>query len=102
MKKFLLSLLILNFSFLIFSMPGFESYIPDTSGDFIYYKDNSFVRESYVGILMYNESTFQVRYYAPVDKENKLPEMDIGILISIAYEIDIPKYLNLHSRIPYL
>lgn len=83
MKKFLLSLLILNFSFLIFSMPGFESYIPDTSGDFIYYKDNSFVRESYVGILMYNESTFQVRYYAPVDKENKLPEMDIGLLISI-------------------
>lgn len=26
----------------------------------------------------------------------------LGILISIAYEIDIPKYLNLHSRIPYL
>ena len=24
-----------------------------------------------------------------------------GIVISIAYEIDIPKYLNLHSRIPY-
>ena len=26
----------------------------------------------------------------------------LGVLISIAYEIDIPKYLNLHSRIPYL
>ena len=26
----------------------------------------------------------------------------LGILISIAYEIDIPKYLNLRSRIPYL
>lgn len=26
----------------------------------------------------------------------------LGILISIAYEIDIPKYLNLNSRIPYL
>ena len=25
-----------------------------------------------------------------------------GIVISIAYEIDIPKYLNLNSRIPYL
>ena len=24
------------------------------------------------------------------------------ILISVAYEIDIPEYLNLHSRIPYL
>ena len=26
----------------------------------------------------------------------------LGILISIAYEIDIPKYFNLNSRIPYL
>ena len=26
----------------------------------------------------------------------------LSILISIAYEIDIPKYLNLHSQIPYL
>ena len=26
----------------------------------------------------------------------------LGVFISIAYEIDIPKYLNLHSRIPYL
>ena len=25
-----------------------------------------------------------------------------GVLISIAYEIDIPKCFNLHSRIPYL
>lgn len=25
-----------------------------------------------------------------------------GIVISIAYEIDIPKYLNLHSKTPYL
>lgn len=26
----------------------------------------------------------------------------LGIIMSIAYEIDIPKYLNLNSRIPYL
>lgn len=26
----------------------------------------------------------------------------LGIFISISYEIDIPKYLNLNSRIPYL
>lgn len=83
MKKFFLSLFILNFSFLIFAMPGFESYIPDSSGDFVYYKDNTFVRESYIGILMYNDSSFQVRYYAPEDKKNKLAEMDISILISI-------------------
>ena len=26
----------------------------------------------------------------------------LGVFISVAYEIDIPKYLNLHSQIPYL
>lgn len=82
-RKVFLSLLIINFSFLFFSMPGFESYIPDSSGDFIYYKDNTFYRESYIGILMYDNSSFQVRYYAPEDKSKNLKEMDISILISI-------------------
>jgi len=83
MKKLFLSFLILQFSFLIFAMPGFESYLPDASGDFVYYRDYSFTQESYVGLLMYNESSFQVRYYAPQDKANNLPERDISILISI-------------------
>lgn len=83
MKKLFLSFLILQFSFLIFAMPGFKSYIPDVSGEFVYYKDNTFVRESYIGILMYDESSFQVRYYAPEVKSQKLAEMDISILISI-------------------
>lgn len=83
MKKFLLSLLILNFSFLIFAMPGFNSYLPDASGDFVYYRDYSFTQESYIGLLMYDNSSFQVRYYAPQDKTNNLPEKDISILVSI-------------------
>lgn len=83
MKKIFLSLLILNFSFLIFSMPGFKSYLPDSSGDFVYYRDYSFKQESYIGLLMYNESSFQVRYYAPQDKINNYPERDISILVSI-------------------
>ncbi|MCQ2591109.1 MAG: hypothetical protein MJ179_11845 [Treponema sp.] len=83
MKKLFLSLLILNFSFLIFAMPGFKSYLPDSSGDFVYYRDYSFTQESYIGLLMYNESSFQVRYYAPQDTKNNLPERDISILVSI-------------------
>lgn len=83
MKKLFLSFLILQFSFLIFAMPGFKSYIPDVSGEYVYYKDNTFVRESYIGILMYDDSTFQVRYYAPEVKSEKLAEMDISLLISI-------------------
>jgi len=84
MKK-LFSILFL-FSTLIpmtFAIPGVTSLIPDKSGEFVYYKDKTFNRESYMGILYYDESTYQIRYYAPEDKNNYLPEKDIAILISI-------------------
>ena len=83
MKKlfstFLVSLFFLN----IFAIPGTTQYIPDVSGDYVYYKDNSFSRESYIGILYYDDSTYKIRYFAPTDKEAKLPEKELSILISI-------------------
>lgn len=81
MKKFLLSLLILNLTFLIFAMPGFKSFIPDNAGEFVYYKDNSFARESYVGILCYDESSYQIRYYAPQSEEG--PEKIVAALFTV-------------------
>lgn len=83
MKKFILSLFALFVCSFAFSMPGFESYIKDNSGDFVYYRDYTFIQESYVGLLMYDESSFQVRYYAKEDKKNNLPSRDISILVSI-------------------
>lgn len=87
MKKFFLSLLIINFSFLVFALPGFKSFIPDTAGEFVYYKDNSFNRESYIGLLSYGPATYQMRYYAPAN--NSLPEKTVAILFSINSEADI-------------
>lgn len=81
MKKLLLSLLILNLSFLSFAMPGFNSYIQDNSGEFVYYKDNSFARESYVGLLCYDSNTYQMRYYAP--QNDSLPEKTVAVLFTI-------------------
>lgn len=85
MKKLYLffTLVILNFA--AFCMPAFESFIPDTSGEFVYYRDSSFSRESYVGILSYDNSTFEIRYYAPTVKEDAqlLPEKDLALLISV-------------------
>jgi len=81
MKKFLLSLLIFNFTLLIFAMPGFKSFIPDNAGEFVYYKDNSFSRESYVGILCYDSSSYQIRYYAP--QTNSEPEKIVATLFTI-------------------
>lgn len=83
MKRFLLSLLLLNFPFLFFSMPGFDSYIPDSSGEYVYYKDYSFKRESYIGLLCYDNSTYQIRYFAPEDKSNYLPSKEIAILLTV-------------------
>lgn len=83
MKK-LLSALLLSFTLAAgWAMPVFESYIPDTSGEFVYYQDKSFERTSYVGILYYDDETFQVRYYAPKDETKFLPEKDISLLISV-------------------
>lgn len=67
----------------MWAMPGFESYLPDKSGEYVYYKDNTFHRESYLGILYYDESTVQVRYFAPASIDKNLPENEISILISI-------------------
>lgn len=84
MKK-LISGLLVSLLFVTFAhaIPGFTSYIADKSGEFVYYKDNSFTRESYIGILYYDESTYQIRYYSPEDKANLLPEKDIAILLTI-------------------
>lgn len=83
MKKLLSSFFTFILCAGLFSMPVFESYIPDTSGEFVYYQDKSFERTSYVGILYYDDETFQVRYYAPKDEAKFLPEKDISLLLSV-------------------
>ena len=88
MKK-LFSILLLNFTLTVsWAMPVFESYLPDTSGEYVYYRDYSFERESYVGILYYDDETFQLRYYAPQNEAAFLTEKDIELLVSADPEAD--------------
>ncbi|MCQ2573428.1 MAG: hypothetical protein MJ182_06000 [Treponema sp.] len=83
MKK-LLSFIISTFIFLpLFALPGFTPYLSDNSGDYVFYRDDSFERESYLGFLTYDNETYQVRYYAPIDKKNFLPEKNISILFTV-------------------
>lgn len=85
MQKKIFSFLIL-FSisiFNLFSVPYFDSFIKDNSGSYVYYRDYSFFRESYIGILTYDESTYQIRYFAPKDEKKNLPEKEIAILLTI-------------------
>ncbi len=82
-KRFLL----LTFLFCLitpcFAMPGFNPYIQDKSGEFVYYRDYTFSRESYIGILEYSESEYQIKYYAPAIPSANLPEKTIALLIKI-------------------
>lgn len=67
----------------LFAVPGAKSFIQDQSGDYVYYKDGTFGRESYIGILYYDEATYQVKYYAPNDSLNHLTEKEISIFITV-------------------
>ena len=90
MKKTILSLIT---TFLIttsiFALPGVTQFIPDSAGEYAYYKDTSFTRESYVGILSYDAGTFQIRYYAPQDDEAMLPAKEIAILLTVDSKADV-------------
>lgn len=81
MKKTFLSILFINFTVAIFALPGFNSFIQDKPGEFIYYKDNSFERESYIGLLCYDDFTYQMRYYAP--QNSSAPEKTVAVLFTI-------------------
>jgi hypothetical protein len=65
------------------ALPGFTPYIKDVSGEYVYYQDKTFNRESYIGFLYYNDSTYGVRYYAPEDKNTHLVEKSVEILFSL-------------------
>ena len=88
MNKIKLFLIATFFSFQIgvFALPGVKSFIPDTPGQFVYYKDYSFSRESYIGVIYYSDSTYGFRYIAPAvnDKKNQLPKLDMQVYITIA------------------
>lgn len=83
MKKHLLTFIILTLALKLFALPGTISYIPDSPGEYVYYRDYSFSRESYIGILSYDESTYQIRYFAPFSKETKQPEKSIAIAVTV-------------------
>ncbi|MDE7139190.1 MAG: hypothetical protein K2O09_00260 [Treponemataceae bacterium] len=67
---------------LAFALPGVRPSIPDLSGQYVYYKDTTFERESYTGILCYDESTYALRYFAPMTKKKQRAK-DIQILFSL-------------------
>lgn len=85
LKTSIFALPLLLASAALFALPAVVPSIPDFSGQYVYYRDSSFERESYIGVLYYDESTYALRYYAPAvrAKKNPQPEKNIHILFSI-------------------
>ena len=65
MKKFILTFFMIFSLNCLFALPGVQQLLPDQSGQFVYYRDSSFDRESYVGIIYFDEATYGLRYFAP-------------------------------------
>ena len=89
MKKSLLTLIILLGSVTgLFALPGFTPYVPDTAGEYVYYRDYSFAHETYIGILNYDDTSYQIRYYTPANRDFAVPEKSIALLFSVNPESD--------------
>lgn len=61
----------------MFALPGVTSDVPDASGEYVFYRDNSFNRESYIGFLYYDDSTYEARYYAPATETLAAKNIDM-------------------------
>lgn len=72
----------------VFALPGFSPYIADQSGVYIYYRDYTFQRESYVGFLMYDAGTYAARYYAPADRKSGMPERALMLFLTLDPDAD--------------
>ncbi len=83
-----------------FALPGFEPVVPDHSGEYVYYRDFTFERESYIGFLTYDPQTYSARYFATADKNSKVPQKEIQIFFTTNpdathFELTGEKVLNI-------
>lgn len=84
-KKAFLSIILAFSSPLVFALPGVKPYISDVSGQYVFYQDSSFSRESYIGIIYYDDSTYGLRYFAPEYGKDKNfePAKNIALLVTV-------------------
>lgn len=82
MKKTLFAIIVFALAaFNAPALPGVKSFIKDSSGEYVYYRDRSFNRESYIGFLTYDDLTYAARYYAPANE--MLPAKTIEFLFTL-------------------
>lgn len=65
------------------ALPGVTQYIPDNSGEYVFYRDSSFKNDTFVGFLFYNESTYAARIYSPANSKSKSMEKNITVYVNV-------------------
>ncbi len=63
-KTFLSLLVIFVIAISAFSLPGFEENLPTESGEYVYYRDFTFAKDTYLGFLYYSEDSIGVRCFS--------------------------------------
>ena len=63
-KTFVSLFVIFVISLSVFSLPGFEENLPTESGEYVYYRDFTFAKETYIGFLYYSEDSIGVRCFS--------------------------------------
>lgn len=109
--KFLAFTVFCFFAASAFAIPGITDYMPTESGQYVYYRDYSFSKETYIGFLFYNDLTLQVRYFSPyadigstsiellvsLNKEKNALELSGEKIISQTTEADVDVMNYLHT-----
>ncbi len=94
MKKFFVFfavLLALSVSAPLFALPGITQIMPEQNGAFVYYRDTTFIEETYIGIFQYDSSTYALRFYSP---EVSSGSSDIILFVSLNPETDYVQVLG--------
>jgi len=85
MRKWLISICLVFMVSICFAIPGVTDSWGKGDGEYVFYRDYSFPRETYIGFLEYSDGTVAIRYYA------KNPEVgldDITLYVSLNLESD--------------
>lgn len=75
-----------------FSLPGFKPAIETSSGEYVWYRDETFSRLSYIGFLCYDDITYQIRYYAPGNKKKKSSPLSVAIYVTLDTKKDYAEF----------
>lgn len=83
MKRICCVLFLLCCAFSVFAIAGINEKLPSESGEYVYYRDFTFTEETYIGFLIYDNSTIGTRFYTKSEaSDSSNPSVEILFTIN--------------------